>query len=110
MGTNLAPHHRMRAAVAAVALIAAFAAPLPAAGQVRVKSPPQDAVAEIGRFLPPVAPVPWLEARPQVPQSAPAMSRDGTSWSALLLTLRPASTWPSSAAHAASASHSYAGM
>jgi hypothetical protein len=111
MRTNLASHHRVRtAAAAALALIAAAAAPLPAGGQVMMKSHPQGAAADFAKFLPPVAPVPWLEAKWRAPDKNPDVSRDSTRWAALLLTLRPVSTWPSTAARAASASQDYAGM
>jgi hypothetical protein len=110
MRTNLASCCRLPTAAAFLALIAAVASPVPATGQVMVKSSPQDAAAAFAKFLPPVAPVPWLEAKWQVARQHPETSRDSASWAPLLLTLRPASIWPSNSLRAASASQDYAGM
>jgi hypothetical protein len=110
MRTNLALHESARRALATLALIAAVAAPLPAAGQAMVKPLPQDAVAGFETFLPPVATVPWLEARWRVPQVNAVAPRDAASLGALLFALRPVKDWPADAVRAAPASQDFAGM
>jgi hypothetical protein len=110
MRTNLALNGPTRTALATLALIAAVAAPLPVAGQGVVKPLPEDAVAGFERFLPPVAPVPWLEARWRAPQTSAVAPRDAASLGALLFALRPVKDWPTDGVRAASASHDVAGM
>jgi hypothetical protein len=110
MRTNLAFNQPTRVALATLALIAAVAAPLPAAGQAMVKPLPEDAVASFEKFLPPVAAVPWLEARWRVPQMNAVAPRDAASLGALLFTLRPVKDWPADDVRAAPAGHDFAGM
>lgn len=110
MRTNLASRHRMQSAAAALTVIAAIAAPPPARGQAMVKPHREDAAAEFARFLPPVVPVPWLEAKRQVPERHPEVSRAAANRAVWLLALPPVPAWSSSRTRAASASVGYTGM
>jgi hypothetical protein len=110
MRTNPAFNQPTRTALATFALITAVAAPFPAAGQAMVKPLPEDPVASFEKLLPPVAAVPWLEARWRASQKNAAAPRDAASLGALLFTLRPVKEWPADGVRAASASHDVAGM
>jgi hypothetical protein len=110
MRTNLGFTDPTRTALATLALIAAVAAPLPAAGQAMVKPLPQDAVAGFEKLLPPVAAVPWLDARWRAPQKIAAAPPNTASLGALLFALRPVKDWPAGGVRAASASQDVAGM
>jgi len=111
MRTSLdpAPVFRPRAAFTALLLTGLLAA-APAAGQAIVKPGPETAVADFQKFLPPVAPVPWLDARWRAPQKSVSPLPEAGSLSALLLAPDPVSSWTSGPSHAASARVGFVGM
>lgn len=87
------PFLRSSAALAAIALAVVLAAPT-AAGQTLVKPGRQAEAMDLQRLLPPLQPVPWLDARSSA--AKPNLARPGAdAVSALLLRPEPATSWPS---------------
>lgn len=80
--------------LAIVALAGLLAAPT-ATAQTIMKPKPQAAMVDFQQFLPPVASIPWLEAKRSVPQRPASFSPlpEAGSVSALLLAPQPAATW-----------------
>jgi hypothetical protein len=90
-------------------LSAVVLSPPTAAAQATVQPRAQGAAIDLQKFLPPVAAVPWLDARSRAPQknASPLTDRNA---SALLLAPEPATSWAPRSSHAASASPGFARM
>ena len=100
-----------RSLLASSVLIAALvASPHMAAGQSVVQPRSADAVQDFQKFLPPVASIPWLEARSRSSQPATSVLPEAGSVAAWLLTPRPAASWAASHAQAAVPDNGIVGM
>ena len=110
MRTSTCPTvYRSRAAIATLAVASALAVPA-AAAETIVKQKPHGAAIDFQQFLPPVAPVPWLDAKWRAPHRNVLPLPEAGSVSALLLAPQPAKSWAPGSSQAASANPGFARM
>jgi hypothetical protein len=94
MKSNAKISRHLVASLLAGAVLSGAAAPATAQAQWLSKPRPEAAAMEFRRHLPPVAPVPWLDARLGTARAALGLPHAGT-LEALLMKPAPAASWPS---------------
>jgi hypothetical protein len=94
MKSNAKMSRPLAASLLAAAVLSGAAAPATGQAQWLSKPIPDAAAMEFKRHLPPVAPVPWLDARLGLARAALGLPQAG-SLEALLMQPTPATRWPS---------------